>query len=188
MANKVKMSMIRPITRKLPLRSERQVNQLARRKIVFVIHLIDMDGAYIPDINIIEDASAIKPLYSLTNIRTINRPGIVNRNNHKKLSINKLCSCSSIWTIPYRAYYMSSNLDHVLYDKLNSNDDDKENDAYAFVRKYKEDVPGFVEYISNSVFSVSGEFKESWDFIKQDLHSLERHTNLGLCFNNITFQ
>ena len=33
-------------------------------------------------------------------------------------------------TMPYRAYYMSANLDHVLYDKLNSSDKDKENDAF----------------------------------------------------------
>ena len=48
--------------------------------------------------------------------------------------------------------------------------------------KYKDNIPEFLDFISNSDFSVVDGYKESWDFIKQDLHSLERYTNLGLCF------
>ena len=33
-----------------------------------VIHLIDMDGAYIPDDRVLENSDAEKPVYSLTNI------------------------------------------------------------------------------------------------------------------------
>ena len=36
-----------------------------------------------------------------------------------------------------------------------------------------------------SSFSVVGDFKESWEFIKEGKHSLERHTNLGICFKKI---
>jgi len=84
--------------------------------------------------------------------------------------------------IPYAAYYMSCNLDHVLYDKINSTDDMKENDAYAFAKKYKDDPDGFRKFICESDFSVKGTHKESWEFIQKERHSLERHTNLGLSF------
>lgn len=150
-----------------------------------IIHLIDMDGAYIPDENILEDSSAEKPVYSLADIRTANPRGIILRNARKRENIDKICCCPKIWTIPYSAYYMSSNLDHVLYGKLNSTDDEKEDDAFAFAKRYKNNLPGFIEYITNSDFSVSNDFKESWEYIKEGLHSLERHTNFGICFKEI---
>lgn len=83
-------------------------------------------------------------------------------------------------SIPYQAYYMFSNLDHVLYGKLNSSDTDKENDAYQFALKYKDDIDGFLTFISDSDFSKMDSYQASWGFIKKDLHSLERFTNLGM--------
>lgn len=151
-----------------------------------IIHLIDMDGAYIPDGNILEDSCAKRPVYSLRDIRTANPAGIALRNDHKRENIDRICSCSKVWkALPYRVYYMSSNLDHVLYGKLNSNDDEKEDDAYVFAKQYKNNIPGFIEYITDSEFSVLEDFKESWKFIKEELHSLERHTNFGICFKEI---
>ena len=64
-----------------------------------------------------------------------------------------------MWGVPYRVYYMSCNLDHVLYNKRNSTDEEKENDAYAFAKQYKGDRDGFVKFISESSFSVMGDFK-----------------------------
>lgn len=151
-----------------------------------VIHLIDMDGAYIPDDRVLENSDAEKPVYSLTNIQTAKRDLLLRRNKHKQSKIERICGMQKVWgSIPYRAYYMSSNLDHVLYGKLNSSDEEKENDAYAFAKKYKDDIDGFLKYISDSDFSRMEGYKESWAFIKKECHSLERYTNLGLCFSDI---
>jgi len=79
-------------------------------------------------------------------------------------------------------YYMSCNLDHVLHDKQNSSDEEKENDAHEFAKTYREHIPEFIQFISESDFSVMNGYDESWEYIKKDLHSLERHSNLGLCF------
>ena len=76
---------------------------------------------------------------------------------------------------------MSCNLDHVLYDKLNSTDEEKEKDAFSFAKEYGQNIPEFVKFISESSFSVGGSYQESWAFIKEGKHSLERHTNLGIC-------
>ena len=93
---------------------------------------------------------------------------------------------TKVWgSILYRAYYMSANLDHVLYNKLNSSDEDKENDSFAFAKKYKDHLDDFISFIADSDFSVSDDFKQSWEFIKADKHSLERHTNLGICFKEV---
>ena len=151
-----------------------------------VIHLIDMDGAFIPDEAVVQDDTAAQPFYSLTNIHTANPTAIIFRNHRKAGVIRRICGLKQVWnTIPYQAFYMSSNLDHVLYNKLNSTDDEKEYDAYAFVRRYKDRLEDFLTFISDSDFSHTGDFNASWTFIQQSKHSLERHTNLGICFAEI---
>lgn len=151
-----------------------------------VIHLVDMDGAFIPETAIVDNIDAEKPRYSITKIQTARPKKLIQRNQHKQRKLNRISALKKVWnSIPYQAYYMSCNLDHVLYGKLNSTDEDKENDAYAFAKRYKDDIDGFLTFISDSEFSRMDGYKESWEFIKKDLHSLERHTNLGLCFSEI---
>ncbi len=151
-----------------------------------VIHLIDMDGAFITDNAIIENTGLKTPQYLLTTIQTAKPKLLISRNKHKRSKLNRIINLSKVWsTIPYQAYYMSCNLDHVLYDKLNSTDEDKENDAYAFARKYRDDIDGFLRFISDSDFSRIDGYKESWNFIRQEYHSLERYTNLGICFSDM---
>ena len=147
-----------------------------------IIHITDTDGAFIPDDAVVEDAAAVKPLYSATEIRAQRKSGIENRNLRKRECLNRLSSASRIWGVPYQIYYMSCNLDHALYGKLNSTDYEKEADAFAFAKKYRDDIPSFMKYISESDFSVVGSYPQSWQYISEGLHSLERHTNFGLCF------
>ena len=147
-----------------------------------IIHIVDMDGAFIPNDHVVAIDTAQKPLYSTTNINTCDKPAIEQRNAQKRGNINKLCAAKDIWNVSYQVFYMSCNLDHALYDKLNRNDVEKENDAYLFAKRYRNDLPAFWTFISASAFSVMTGYKESWDYIKTDLHSLERHSNLGLCF------
>lgn len=151
-----------------------------------VIHLIDMDGAYIPETAVVEDLEKKKPFYTTTEIRTAKPVQLSARNKRKRENIDRICFMHKVWgSIPYSAYYMSANLDHVLYDKLNSTDDEKENDAYAFAKKYKDHLEDFLTFISDSDFSVCSDFRESWEYIKAERRSLERHTNLGICFKTM---
>ncbi len=149
-----------------------------------IIHITDTDGAFIPNDAIVEDKSVIKPFYTETNIRTHRKTGIENRNQRKRENLNRLSSTYEIWNIPYRVYYMSCNLDHVLYGKMNSTDAEKKNDAFSFAKKYRNNVPNFINYISKSDFSVADDYLQSWQYIREGLHSLERHTNFGLCFKS----
>lgn len=145
-----------------------------------IIHIVDTDGTFIPNVNVTEDPSAEKPVYSLSEIRTKNKAGIEERNRRKSSNIKKLYSRKEIWGVPYQVYYMSCNLDHVLYDKLNSSDEDKEADAFRFAKFYKDKIPEFIKFISESDFSIVGDYRESWNFIKQNLNSLHRYTNLAI--------
>lgn len=147
-----------------------------------IIHIADTDGAFIPDSAIVEDSSIDRPLYSITQIRTRKKEGGVIRNRCKRENLNRLSSTTKVWNIPYQIYYMSCNLDHVLHGILNCTDAQKERNALTFAKKYRNDISGFLRFICESDFSVMNSYQKSWQYIREGLHSLERHTNLGLCF------
>lgn len=102
-----------------------------------IIHIVDTDGAYIPDDNIMEKENYLDIQYENDGIYTNNKAGVVTRNQQKRDNLYRLRSCGIIWTIPYSLYYMSCNLDHVLYNKQNSTDKDKENDAYVLQKSIR---------------------------------------------------
>lgn len=160
-------------------------NHLTKKNFKQIIHIIDTDGAYIPDSAVIENPTAKDPIYSLTNIQTINIHNITTRNERKSKCLDKITTTKTIWSIPYQVYYMSCNLDHVLYNEINLSDEEKENKSIKFARKYKDNLTGFIRFITSSDFSVMDDYLSSWRFIKIGLHSLERHTNLGISFNNV---
>lgn len=157
--------------------------KLRKTDLLRVIHLVDTDGAFAPDSAVVYDEHAEKPVYSLTTIKTTHLEGIIQRNLQKKTNLAKLHTTKHIWKdIPYSVYYFSCNLDHALYGKLNLTDEEKEYHALRFAKKYRDDLPSFVKYVCDSNFSVVDSYSSSWTFIKQELHSLERHTNIGLSF------
>ena len=163
-------------------------NSLRKSDFREIIHIMDTDGTFIPNNNVVEDTSADNPIYSPTEIRTVRKRDIEKRNKVKSFNMNRLSGCKEMWGIKYRAYYMSCNLDHVLYDKLNLSDDGKSNYAYQFVKKYRNDIAGFVNFMTKSDFAVVDNYNSSWKYIMTELHSLERHSNLGLCFNTEQFE
>lgn len=147
-----------------------------------IIHIVDTDGTFIPGDKVEFDSCCQKTHYELEFIKTANVNRILLRNRNKKNNVSKLGSVNHIWEIPYKVYYMSCNLDHVLYNKLNSTDDEKEFDSLDFYEKYENDYKGFVDFLCNSDFSVNMSYKDSWKYIEQGLNSLNRHTNVNLCF------
>lgn len=146
-----------------------------------IIHIVDTDAAYLTDEKVLEDPECKELSYRDDGIYTSDVEKVISRNKQKTENLYRLRSCSNIWGVPYRVYYMSCNLDHVLYNKRNSTDDEKEEDAYAFAKKYKNNVGTFMDFMCKSGFSIKGDFKESWEFIEADMHSIERYTNLPIC-------
>lgn len=151
-----------------------------------VIHLMDTDGAFVDSSRVIEAAGLDRAQYYDSEIRCRKPEDIVTRNAQKAAVMRQLAATSSVWrSIPYEPYYMSCNLDHVLYDKQNLSDDEKEDEAVLFSRKYHDDVSGFIQFICHSPFSVMGTRRETWRFIEVDDNSLKRHSNLGNLFASI---
>ena len=151
-----------------------------------VIHLVDMDGAYVPPECVVFDEGNTKTFYKQSEIHTNDRRKIIIRNGHKSANLNYLRGIDNVWGgVPYRCYYMSCNLDHVLYDKPNSTDREKIENAVKFAKMYRDDLDGFLSFICDSPFSRDGDFEKSWDYIRQGTHSLERNTNFGICLADI---
>lgn len=78
---------------------------------------------------------------------------------------------------------MSSDLEHVLHNKVNVRDDDvKEELSKEFAARFSGNLTGFKSFIFE--LSVPGTSnKETWDYLRDEHYgkrSLERHTNLGL--------
>ena len=103
-----------------------QTNHLRKGDFREILHVSDMDGAFIdPDYVYVEDTLR-RTRYSPEGIYTANKPGIEERNRQKKENLLALIHTEKIWGVPYRIFYMSCNLDHALYGKLNSSNADKE--------------------------------------------------------------
>lgn len=156
-----------------------------KKDIERVVHLIDTDGAYIPNENIISN-DTIDILYTINNIETNNVGNIIQRNEKKRSIINVLSTMTSIYkgknSIPYCMLYMSCNLEHVLHNVQNAKKEEKVDLAEVLEDIYIEDPDKFVKFMSESNFTVPGTYKDTWDFIKQDLNSLNRYSNFHLFF------
>lgn len=151
-----------------------------------IVHLVDMDGAFITDECIIEHDEDI--FYDEDSIYCRNRDYIIARNKQKRDNIKKLVETNKILKIvPYSIYYFSSNLEHVLHDETNISKARKNKLSENFDIKYGNDEKLFCEFFLDATFSVNKQYKESWEFIKDDKNSLKRHTNFNLFIDKYYF-
>ena len=161
-------------------------SKLRKTDIIKIIHILDIDGVYIPEINIIEDKNKKKFLYTINGIVAPSKENVQKRNESKKQIVEKLLVTSKINSIPYEMYYMSCNLEHVLHDKLEDiSEDEKKELANKFADRFYEKEIEFIDFINNKDFKVLGDYKATWDFIKKDLNSVNRYSNFWLFFENL---
>lgn len=147
-----------------------------------IIHIVDTDGVYIPEIDI-KEADVEKAQYYEDHIDVKNVKAIVNRNRRKGAILYKLRKTVKINGIPYRIYFNSCNLEHVLYDELKDfTDEEKQILSDDFADKYDGKVNEFIEFISDNQIAVPGTFQKTWDYIEKDRNSLNRHSNMHLIF------
>lgn len=149
-----------------------------------IVQIVDTDGMFVEDSEVIYDKNAVPNRYTLNNIYTDNAERIRYLNKIKTRNLENLLSKNDIvmrkYKIPYSVYYMSRNLEHVLHDRIdNVTDEEKEELSFQFANKYS-NVSDFVSYIKESSFSVNINYKDSWSFIKKDTNSLKRYSNICL--------
>lgn len=101
----------------------------------------------------------------------------------KSRNIIKIIFFRKINGVSYRIYFNSCNLEHVLFNELKDfTDDEKADMADDFAEKYEGKVEDFIEFISQDDLIAPGTFKQTWQFIEKEKHSLERFANMHLIF------
>lgn len=74
-------------------------------------------------------------------------------------------------------------MDHALYNIQNLNKELKGDYADAFYSEFEGKEEMFIDFLKEEVANgVPTAFLASWRYIKEDVHSLERHTNLHIYF------
>lgn len=158
--------------------------KLNKNNIWQIVQIFDMDGTYIPEEAIIQGDTK-EFLYSETNISCRDTRKIRVRNAHKSERMDYLLGLADIKGISYKCYFVSSNLDHALYNKLNLTDEEKEAYANSFYNLFEGREKLFVDFLNSDVVNgCPDRFPASWKYIKEQLHSLERHTNLNIYFKD----
>ena len=147
-----------------------------------IIHIVDMDGVYISDTDIIEtDVEKIQYYEDHIDAKCANL--ISERNKRKGDILYKLRKTGKINGIPYRIYFNSCNLEHVLYGELKEySDEEKQILSDDFADRYDGKAGEFIEFIFSSNIAVQGTYQKTWNYIEKDLNSLKRHTNMHLIF------
>lgn len=156
-----------------------------RKDILEVIHLIDTDGAFIPDSHVVK-GDVEKMHYEDNQIITRNPQKTIERNERKKQVLSRLYSAKKVGGSPYMVYYFSRNLEHVLHNNSNHLEDIQKVDcADRFTDTYKDNLKGFMEFFNTSDFAVLGDYVETWNFIFEGTNSLHRHCNLHLLLKEV---
>lgn len=147
-----------------------------------IVHLIDTDGCFVPD-NCITQAEVPKYLYSVDGITCRDKEECIERNKQKREIVDFLLKQEKMHDVPYEMYYMSCNLDDALYGDKNLSLEEKIEKSIAFQDAFMGQETLFVRYLeAEAVNGVPASFLGSWKYIREGLHSVERHTNFHLFF------
>ncbi len=169
-----------------------------------IIHIIDLDGAFIDEQHIelftdqekeyVERLSSQHDegkttLYYDTHIAARDdRQHVIQRNERKKRIIEKLLTLDRITigrkVVKYSIYYFSSNIDHLLYGDANLGRIDKMVNASRFSDEHYT-WQDLADFFDQCPYCSKLDYETSWNEVKKRNHSLLRGTNVNLLFNRI---
>ncbi len=178
---------------KLFLKNFFDTEKLYPKDISEIIQIVDLDGAYISEnkVRYGENPNGEnKPYYGEDTIITTDVDNMIERNKRKISNLNYLSSISTITVKSkrpqYSIFFFSSNLDHFLHGNANMQSREKVLKADEYALRYESDPKGFVAAIrSNPGVLADLNYKESWEYVKSDNHSLESHTNINILFDRL---
>jgi hypothetical protein len=146
-----------------------------------VVLLLDLDGAYVPESSIVQDNNQDYALYGESIISHKNPTELRKTQMRKQRNLNSLIGLNSVLNnIPFSVYFFSCNLDHVMCGNANLPLYLKRQEAETFEEKYCDNRDGFLSFFMNDKLIVSSDYLESWEFVKLDVNSLQRHSNLNV--------
>ena len=160
--------------------------KLQSKDIVFIAQLTDSDGVFVDEDQIII-ADSIQNIdgkiygSSVIKVRDIKKKEQINRRNSiKKERLTVLTNTHEIANSPFQIFYFSRNLEHVLFGiPLLCDDQDKSDEAWEFSENHKT-FDALKDFFNQEEIKVPGYYEDTWDYIKEGTHSLERNSNFHL--------
>ena len=158
---------------------------LKAKDILKIIQIIDTDGAFIAP-PLVKQSENGKTEYFDTYISAKNKDRLVRRNISKRGIVYSLYNCNIVAGYPYEIYYFSRNMEHVLHDKAEGlKNEEKEDLAFEIADQYHEEPEKFLQFLYDDAFHVPGTYKETWEFIMKEDHSLKRYGNVAVFFEQL---
>lgn len=158
---------------------------LKAKDILKIIQIIDTDGAFIAP-PLVKQSENGKTEYFDTYISAKNKDRLVRRNISKRGIVYSLYNCNIVAGYPYEIYYFSRNMEHVLHDKAEGlKNEEKEDLAFEIADQYHEEPEKFLQFLYDDAFHVPGTYKETWEFIMKEDHSLKRYCNVAVFFEQL---
>ena len=166
-------------------RIDAEMKKYAYRKddVLQIVHLIDTDGAFIPDelVRAMDESETEDRIrYYEDHIVAKDVCSVQKRNRRKSEAVAALCATGTMKAgMPYSIYYFSRNMEHVLHGIADDLTDDRKVElADAFAERYENDPEGFVQLMNSADVAVPGTYGQTWNFIRKGANSLQRHSNL----------
>lgn len=148
-----------------------------------VVQITDLDGCFIPHECIVRGDDP-KFIYTDDAIITSNIDGAYGRNRKKADILLKLKDIKQIGGVPYSIYFVSSNMEHVLFNIRPADKITKRNLADNFAIDCKNNPAILDQTIFNSEVSSQKSYFDSWEDMLYECESLRRHTNVNLFFSS----
>lgn len=149
-----------------------------------IVQIGDTDGAFVPDDSVLlSNGRGIE--YTGSSILTPDPAGIRLRNKEKAATMRQLARIGSLTyrkkSVPYEFYYFSRNMEHALHGVAGAlSRNEKIELANKFRRRFGDDLDGFKRFVKSDEVLVSGDYVQTWEYLEEGLHSLERGSNIGL--------
>lgn len=155
-------------------------------RISHIVHVVDLDGAYVNDSHIVHSPANRTVGYTETRILTANVPLLRKRNEEKSRQLDMLRAMRSVsmggWKVPYRMFYMSRNLEHAFLGDVDVCSSRRKERYAAQLNAAFADDNGLFEQVIEKLWIMHGSlgWEESWRYVKEECHSLERGSNFHL--------
>ena len=158
---------------------------IAHRDIARIVQIVDSDGAFISCECVVRSDDP-KPVYLSDTIETANVDGIVGRNRKKAAVLKKLAETDRIGNLPYAVYFVSCNMDHVLFADQNLTSGNKSFHSNEFQSRCEAHPEYIFETILHPEVTVECDYPSSWEEIQEGTNSLCRKTNLNLLLRELS--
>lgn len=167
------------------INDHKKKNYLFCTDYIAVAHIIDTDGAFMNQTNIIEDISLSTNKFENEQLFTNSKEFMVERFKKKKAIYSKLFETDSICGIKYYKFYFSRNLEHALYGVENATKEDKIRLSNSFDETFKHDAINFEHKLKEIMNEIPDNYNESWNYIFSDNNSIKQCSNISIIFDLI---